>query len=106
MDIDFMLKNIPDKRQYKETTSLKFKEDLIELFGDVGQDYTVLCEKGNYNTKLQKGSFQKNAIIFYDNKEIEGDSLFFGDDEITSVSQQFYNDLEIAPPHLTSSKGS
>ena len=29
-----ILKGIPDKRQDKDTTSLKFKEDLIEFFGE------------------------------------------------------------------------
>lgn len=43
----------------------------------VGEDYDIYCEKGAYDTKLQKGNFQKNAIILYDNKEIKGDSLYF-----------------------------
>ena len=42
-----------------------------------GKEYDIYCEKGTYETKLQKGSFQKNAIIFYNNKEIRGDSLYF-----------------------------
>jgi len=43
----------------------------------VGEDYDIYCEKGAYDTQLQKGNFQKNAVIFYDNKEIRGDSLYF-----------------------------
>ena len=43
----------------------------------IGEEYDIYCEKGTYDTKLQKGSFQKNAIIFYNNKEIRGDSLYF-----------------------------
>ena len=47
----------------------------------IGKDYNIFCEIGSYNTKLQKGNFQKNAIILYNNKEIKGDSLYF-DNEI------------------------
>ena len=43
----------------------------------VGEEYDIFCEKGAYDTQLQKGNFQKNAVIFYDNKEIRGDSLYF-----------------------------
>lgn len=43
----------------------------------IGEDYDIYCEKGAYETKLQKGNFQKNAIILYNNKEIRGDSLYF-----------------------------
>ena len=43
----------------------------------IGEDYDIYCEKGTYETKIQKGNFQKKAIILYNNKEIRGDSLFF-----------------------------
>ncbi|MBT6128212.1 MAG: OstA-like protein [Flavobacteriaceae bacterium] len=43
----------------------------------VGEEYNIFCEKGAYDTQLQRGNFQKNAVIFYDNKEIRGDSLYF-----------------------------
>lgn len=42
-----------------------------------GEEYEIYCEEGAYDTKLQKGNFQKNSIIFYNNKEIRGDSLYF-----------------------------
>jgi len=38
-----MWRDIPDKRQYKDTTSLKFKEDLVSSFEDTEcEDYTIL----------------------------------------------------------------
>ena len=43
----------------------------------VGVEYDIYCEKGAYDTQLQRGNFQENAVIFYDNKEIRGDSLYF-----------------------------
>ena len=42
-----------------------------------GEEYQIYCEEGTYDTKLQKGNFKKNSIIFYNNKEIRGDSLYF-----------------------------
>ena len=74
--------NLYDPEYSMQSRKLDYFTELNKAFFEgktkiIGQDYLILCEKGNYNTKLQKGSFQKNAIIFYDNKEIEGDSLFF-----------------------------
>ena len=43
----------------------------------VGETYEILCERGFYDTENQKGIFKKNATIFYDNKIISGDSLYF-----------------------------
>ena len=39
--------------------------------------YTVLCERGFYDMDREKGIFKKNATLFYDNKIIKGDSLYF-----------------------------
>ncbi len=74
--------NIDDPEYTLQSRQLDYFTELNKAFFKgktkiVGEDYTVLCGKGNYDTELQKGSFQKNAVIFYDNKEIEGDSLFF-----------------------------
>ncbi len=46
----------------------------------VGKDYEIYCESGYYNTKIEKGNFKKNAVIYYDNKVIRGDSLYFEND--------------------------
>ena len=43
----------------------------------VGGEYNIYCEKGAYDTQFQRGNFQENAVIYYDNKEIRGDSLYF-----------------------------
>ena len=43
----------------------------------VGGEYDIYCEKGTYDTQFQRGNFQENAVIFYNNKEIRGDSLYF-----------------------------
>ncbi|MDA8900147.1 hypothetical protein N9J03_00825, partial [Flavobacteriaceae bacterium] len=43
----------------------------------VGKSYEINCEQGFYDLNVERGIFKKNAVIFYDNKEISGDSLYF-----------------------------
>ncbi|MEJ6793026.1 MAG: OstA-like protein [Lacinutrix sp.] len=50
------------------------------MFGSskiVGETSTVYCERGFYNTNNDTGYFTKNSRIDYDNRIVEGDSLFF-----------------------------
>ncbi len=50
------------------------------LFGPstiVGETSTIYCERGFYDTNNDVGNFQRNAKINYDNRTVEGDSLFF-----------------------------
>ena len=42
-----------------------------------GEDYTMYCERGFYDTKIEQGYGVKNTKIFYDNRIIEGDSVYF-----------------------------
>lgn len=56
------------------------QENKAYFFGPtkiIGKDYDIYCENGYYNTKLQSGYFKKNALIYYNQKKIEGDSLYF-----------------------------
>ena len=43
----------------------------------IGSDYEITSELGFYDTKVQKGYFKENAIINYDGKIINGDSIYF-----------------------------
>ena len=43
----------------------------------IGKDYDIYCEKGFYDTQNQRGYFNRNAEILYNNKIINGDSLYF-----------------------------
>ena len=50
------------------------------LFGNSrieGDSYTIECERGFYDLDREKGVFKKNATLYYDNKIIRGDSLYF-----------------------------
>ncbi len=56
-----ILKDIPDKRQDKNTTSLKFKKDLISYLGDNYKDKICLeigTSKG-YSTRILSHLFKK-----------------------------------------------
>tara|TARA_B100000767_G_scaffold275587_1_gene313525 strand:+ start:12931 stop:14553 length:1623 start_codon:yes stop_codon:yes gene_type:complete len=46
----------------------------------VGADYDIYCERGFYNLDAQRGNFKQNALINYNQKIIEGDSLYFEND--------------------------
>ena len=45
----------------------------------IGSDYKIHCEKGNFDLINSKGNFQKNPKIFYNNKIVEGDSIFYNE---------------------------
>lgn len=50
------------------------------LFGPstiVGETSKIYCERGFYDTNNNTGHFQRNAKIDYDNRTVEGDSLYF-----------------------------
>lgn len=42
-----------------------------------GKEYTFYCERGYYNTLLERGYGIKNTKINYNNRIIEGDSVYF-----------------------------
>ena len=44
-----------------------------------GNDYDIHCGKGNFDLKSSIGNFQKNPKIFYNDKIIEGDSIFYNE---------------------------
>jgi lipopolysaccharide export system protein LptA len=72
-----------DNPEYKVTsTQLDYFTDANEayLYGPttiIGIDYDIYCESGYYDTTTQTGYFKRNAEILYNNKIIEGDSLYF-----------------------------
>ena len=42
-----------------------------------GETYTIFCERGFYDMQREKGVFKENATLYYDDKIIKGDSLYF-----------------------------
>lgn len=55
----------------------------------VGEDYTIYCERGFYDTKIEQGYGVKNTTIYYDDRIIEGDSVYF--DKATSFASATNN---------------
>ena len=74
---------IIDNPEYKvNSDQLDYYTELNQayLFGDskiIGDTYTIKCERGFYDLEREKGVFKKNATLYYDNKIIKGDSLYF-----------------------------
>lgn len=69
MNRGLIFKDIPDKREYKETTSLKFKEDLLTLFEDIGNEYTCLELGTNHGHTTRVLSFIFKNVITLDWRE-------------------------------------
>lgn len=92
-------------RYYMETKKYQFVEDVVmvnkestintnffDFYEDTGHAYLfgpstittetskTYCEKGFYDTENKTGYALKNSKIYYDNRIIEGDSLFFDND--------------------------
>ena len=70
-----------------------FTESNYTYFNDktliTGIDYSILCKNGFYDTVNQKGYFRDDAIINYDGKIINGDSIFFENEK--SYASASYN---------------
>lgn len=54
----------------------------------IGVDYDIYCENGYYDTNAQQGYFKRNAEILYNNKIIEGDSLYFENERNYAAATQ------------------
>ncbi len=55
----------------------------------IGEEYKIYCERGFYDTKIERGYGIKNTRIDYNNKIIEGDSLYF--DKISAFASATNN---------------
>tara|TARA_A100001011_G_scaffold40774_1_gene38453 strand:- start:389 stop:2047 length:1659 start_codon:yes stop_codon:yes gene_type:complete len=73
----------PEYRVNSQQLDYFTETDHAYLYGKsriIGETYEILCEQGFYDLSVEKGYFKKNAVIFYDQKIIEGDSLYFEND--------------------------
>ena len=41
----------------------------------------IYCERGYYDTRNDKGYFVKNSTVYYDNRKLQGDSIYFNQAE-------------------------
>ncbi|WP_369907990.1 OstA-like protein [Mesonia sp. K7] len=42
-----------------------------------GKTSEIYCERGFYDTRTDKGYFVKNSTVYYENRKLEGDSIYF-----------------------------
>lgn len=63
-----------DKLEYFTELNQAYLYGSSKIKGDA---YTIKCERGFYDLNREKGIFKKDAILYYDNKIIKGDSLYF-----------------------------
>lgn len=74
-----LLDNIPDKREDKNTTSLKFKSDIIEYFKDIDTSDFKCIEVGTnkgYTTRILSGLFA-HVITMENNKSVMIEAMEF-----------------------------
>ena len=94
MNIDDILKNIPDKRIEKNTTSLKMKKDLIKFFGDKYLNkkcFEIGTNKG-YTTRVLSFLFDKVKTVDIDTNLIEYSKLLNKDrNNIEHTNMDIYN---------------
>lgn len=89
-------------RYYMDTSKYRFLKDVVlvnpeytlntnqlDFYSETGQAYMygpstivgdsskIYCERGFYDTNNDTGYFLKNSKINYNNREVEGDSLYF-----------------------------
>ena len=74
--------NIYNPKYTVNSNQLDYYTELNEayLYGNSkieGENYTIECKNGFYDLKNEKGYFKKDATLYYDNKIIKGDSLYF-----------------------------
>jgi lipopolysaccharide export system protein LptA len=65
--------NSEELEYFTETNHTYFNDKTLIT----GIDYSILCKDGFYDTVNQKGYFRDDAVINYDGKIINGDSIFF-----------------------------
>ncbi|WP_026755400.1 OstA-like protein [Sediminibacter sp. Hel_I_10] len=76
---DVVLVN-PDYTLNTEQLDFYSESGYAYMFGPstiVGEASTIYCERGFYNTNDDTGYFIKNSKINYNNRVVEGDSLYF-----------------------------
>lgn len=63
-----------ERLDYYETTKNAYMYGPSTI---TGEEYKIYCERGFYDTKVESGYGIKNTRIDYNNRIIEGDSVFF-----------------------------
>ena len=92
-----LLSDMPDKSEYKETTSLKFKQDIIDFFGEKDNlDKTILELGTNHGHTTRVLSFLFGKVITMDWREEPNlrlaKELNHDRDNITYIQKDLYRE--------------
>lgn len=85
---------VPKKYQFQDSVLIKNPDYILEstrldyytnsknayMYGPstiTGEDYTLYCERGYYDTRVEQGYGIRNTEIHYNDRIIEGDSVYF-----------------------------
>ncbi len=85
---------VPKKYQFQDSVLIKNPDYTLEstrldyytnsknayMYGpstSTGEDYTLYCERGYYDTQVEQGYGIRNTEIHYNDRIIEGDSVYF-----------------------------
>ena len=85
---------VPKKYQFQDSVLIKNPDYTLEstrldyytnsknayMYGPstiTGEDYTLYCERGFYDTRVEQGYGIRNTEIHYNDRIIEGDSVYF-----------------------------
>ena len=94
MNVDEILKDIPDKRDDKNTTSLTMKKDIINFFGDKYLDkkcFEIGTNRG-YTTRILSFLFDKVKTVEIDTNLIDYSKLLNKDrNNIEYTNMDIYN---------------
>jgi len=97
-DEEFILNKIEHKNENKNTTSRKFKEDVLRIFGDGYKDKTILelgCHQGN-TTRIYSECFGKVIAVERSDENIEVAKKQCNDvDNIEFITADVYNDFNL-----------
>ena len=60
----------------------------------------IYCERGYYDTRNDKGYFVKNSTVYYENRKLQGDSIYFNRNDTDKAIKISTNILVTAPPDI------
>tara|TARA_B100001248_G_scaffold260350_1_gene248343 strand:- start:98 stop:1441 length:1344 start_codon:yes stop_codon:yes gene_type:complete len=104
-DVDFILNKIEHKNENKNTTSRKFKEDILRIFSDRSKDKTLLelgCHQGN-TTRVYASLFKKVIAVERSDDNIQVAKSHCSDvDNVEFITADVYDNFNLPKADVVS----
>ncbi len=104
-DADFILNKIEHKNENKNTTSRKFKEDILRIFSDRSKDKTLLelgCHQGN-TTRVYASLFKKVIAVERSDDNIKVAKAHCSDvDNVEFITADVYDNFNLPKADVVS----